>query len=89
MRRIAMITTSDNPWNPFTNFTEWYMYDMDKGYDTCGRLSKLAPIDDTFPINIKTEILDEAHEKMIKQGAFDKNGNFVDYKLVYKDESDQ
>lgn len=38
-----MITTTDNPWNPYTNWDEWYQYDTEgAGYYTYQRLAKLA-----------------------------------------------
>ena len=36
-----MISTSDNPYNPFTNFHEWFVYDETKGYHTCSLLARL------------------------------------------------
>ena len=30
-----MLTTLDNPYNPFTQFGEWYAFDTMKGYRTC------------------------------------------------------
>jgi len=32
----CMATTIDNPYNPFTHFDEWYVYDQSHGYNTCG-----------------------------------------------------
>lgn len=29
---VYMVTTTDNPWNPFTNFTEWYTWDCTHGW---------------------------------------------------------
>jgi hypothetical protein len=37
-----MLTTVDNPWNPFVNWDEWYAYDRDKGYDTPGYLARVC-----------------------------------------------
>lgn len=31
----VMLTTVDNPWNPFTHFDEWFRYDCDNDYGTC------------------------------------------------------
>ena len=31
----CMATTIDNPYNPFTHFDEWLVYDQTKGYNTC------------------------------------------------------
>lgn len=37
-----MLTTVDNPYNPFTQFEEWYAYDQNMGYNTCEYLSRIA-----------------------------------------------
>ena len=44
--RAVMLTTIDNPYNPFKNFDEWYMYDLEKGYNSCGYLARIAEISD-------------------------------------------
>jgi hypothetical protein len=37
-----MLTTVDNPFNPFTRFKEWLAYDIDKGYDTPSFLARVC-----------------------------------------------
>lgn len=37
-----MLTTIDNPYNPFTQFKQWFTYDMQKGYNCCGIVDRLA-----------------------------------------------
>ena len=37
-----MLTTIDNPYNPFTQFDEWYAFDEQKGYHTCEYLARIA-----------------------------------------------
>jgi len=39
----AMLTTVDNPYNPFEDFDAWYAYDLRKGYFTCSFLARVAP----------------------------------------------
>lgn len=85
---MKYITTVDNPWNPFTNWNEWLAYDMVKGYFTCNRVSRLAPISEVLPDSINRETLKEAYDQMIKEGAFDKDGNFVEYTLVSNEKTE-
>lgn len=40
----CMLTTIDNPYDPFEQFDEWYQYDNDKGYNTCGYLDRVADL---------------------------------------------
>lgn len=37
-----MLTTIDNPFNPFTDFDSWYEFDESKGYQTCGLLARVS-----------------------------------------------
>lgn len=41
MKQI-MLTTTDNPYNPFDNFDEWYAYDSQKGYHTSEYLARVC-----------------------------------------------
>ena len=38
----SMLTTIDNPFNPFTQFDEWFQFDEEKGYHTSQFLAKIA-----------------------------------------------
>ena len=38
----TMLTTFDNPFDPFDDFVQWFMYDVDKGYNTCGKIARIA-----------------------------------------------
>lgn len=37
-----MLTTVDNPFNPFTMYDEWYAYDVRMGYNTTSFLDRVA-----------------------------------------------
>lgn len=37
-----MLSTSDNPWNPWTHFTEWMAYDMQVGHHTLPYLARVV-----------------------------------------------
>lgn len=38
----VMLTTVDNPYDPFTQWDQWYRYDEKSGYRTCERLAVLS-----------------------------------------------
>jgi hypothetical protein len=37
-----MLTTIDNPYNPFTEFDEWFVYDTQNNYFSCSLLARFA-----------------------------------------------
>lgn len=37
-----MLSTSDNPWNPWTHFTEWHAHDMQAGHHTLSYLARIT-----------------------------------------------
>ena len=37
-----MLTTVDNPFNPFTQFEEWHDYDVRMGYNTSAFLARIT-----------------------------------------------
>lgn len=42
MASKCMLTTFDNPYNPFDEFTSWFMFDEEKGYHSCAYLGRIA-----------------------------------------------
>ena len=54
----CMLTTVDNPFDPFTQFDDWLMFDIEKGYNSCGRLDRIVTLSDEMSeteINIEVE----------------------------------
>ena len=39
---IFLLTTIDNPYDPFENWIGWYLEDLRLGHDTCGLLARLT-----------------------------------------------
>lgn len=40
------ITTVDNPYDPFDQFSSWFTYDVLAGHNTCDRLARVAYVTD-------------------------------------------
>ena len=57
MSKNYMLTTFDNPFNPFEDFDSWFDFDIEKGYFSCNRLMRIANIaDDMSEAEIDDEI---------------------------------
>lgn len=41
-----MLTTVDNPYNPYTHFDQWYTWDLAAGYDTASYLARVIHTSD-------------------------------------------
>ncbi|MCM1524240.1 MAG: hypothetical protein NC120_07245 [Ruminococcus sp.] len=63
------ITTFDNPYDPFTNFTQWFLYDTEKGYNTCAYLGRIARTSDSFSDRENNEEIERAIDEIIKYDA--------------------
>ena len=37
-----LITTIDNPYNPHTQWDEWYTWDVEHGYDTISKVGRVS-----------------------------------------------
>lgn len=42
MATAHMLSTKDNPWNPWTQFDEWHAHDMQLGHHTLGYLARIT-----------------------------------------------
>ncbi len=59
----VMLTTIDNPFNPFTQYDEWQRYDRDLGYFTNEYLARLT----AFSINMPEELVDAETTRAIDE----------------------
>ena len=73
-----MLTTFDNPYNPFDDFTSWFMFDIEKGYNTCSYLGRIVKRSD----DLCQKEVDEEVERAIDEIIFYDFRNI--YKKVYK-----
>ncbi len=46
--QTCYLTTFDNPYNPFTQFNEWFLFDMLNGYNSCGYLANISDADNSM-----------------------------------------
>ena len=68
MLNDCMLTTIDNPYDPFEQFTLWLMFDKEKGYNTCEHLARIVQplLSDDLSEKEVDELTDYAMNEIIK-----------------------
>lgn len=74
MEKETRLTTIDNPYNPFTQFDEWFLFDVEKGYNTCDYLGRIARTSDMLTDQENDEEIERAIDEIIK----------FDFRNIYK-----
>lgn len=64
MSRI-MLSTIDNPFNPFTQWVEWKRYDEDKKYFTCSYLARITKTSDDLSDADYEQAIHDAIEEIV------------------------
>ncbi|MCM1524024.1 MAG: hypothetical protein NC120_06160 [Ruminococcus sp.] len=60
------VTTVDNPYDPFEQFTLWMLYDCEKGYNTCAYLGRIARTSDRLSEEENNKEIERAIDEIIK-----------------------
>lgn len=79
MARICALSTSDNPYNPFTDFDNWNAYDMQNGYNSCAYLARVVGDTSSEEENEIDENIESAIDRIV---AMNLTGNYI---KVYAD----
>lgn len=61
-----MLTTFDNPYDPFEQFSSWFLFDVEKGYNTCSYLGRITKFSDDMSITEENEEVERAIDEIIK-----------------------
>ena len=76
----CMLTTIDNPYNPFTQWNEWFLFDVEKGHNTCEYLGRIARTSEQLSDEENDLENERAIDEIIKLDFMNK------YKKVYEKE---
>jgi hypothetical protein len=64
-----MLTTVDNPWNPFTHFDEWYAYDAACGYHTTSFLARIVRTSDELSDADQSLAIEQAIDEIVEENV--------------------
>lgn len=68
--RVSMLTTIDNPYDPFTQYDDWYAFDVQKGYNSCDYLAKLAYSSNELSALDQNLAVESAIDKIVSLNLF-------------------
>ena len=74
MQSRCMLTTFDNPYDPFEQFTSWFLFDVEKGYNSCAYLGRIARTSDQLSEEENELEIERAIDEIIK----------YDFRNIYK-----
>ena len=66
MENEFMLTTIDNPFDPFEQFTSWFLFDVEKGYNSSSRLARIVKLSDEMTEKEVNEEIERAIDEIIQ-----------------------
>ena len=66
MANECMLTTVDNPFDPFEQFASWLLFDKEKGYNSCEYLARIANTSDELSEKETDAEIERAIDEIIK-----------------------
>lgn len=74
MAAACALTTIDNPFDPFEQFSAWFLFDEEKGYHSCSYLGRIA--------RTSSQLSDEENDLEVER-AIDEIIKY-DFRNIYK-----
>ena len=84
MEKEFAITTIDNPFDPFDQFDEWFLYDETNGYHTSSYLARIARTSESFTDKENRNEIERAIDEIIRfdfEGIYKKVSREIDTNL--------
>lgn len=64
--REVRLTTIDNPFDVFEEFNQWFLFDIEKGYNSCSYLDRIAKTTDDMTEQEENAEIERAIDEIIK-----------------------
>jgi hypothetical protein len=65
MNAVHMLSTIDNPYNPFSQYDEWYVWDQTAGYNTPSFLARVVRSSDELSEADQSLAYEQAIEEIV------------------------
>lgn len=66
MSYVCALTTVDNPFDPIDEFDSWFDFDMEKGYNSCAYLDRIANTSNELTEQENQDEIESAIDEIIK-----------------------
>jgi hypothetical protein len=64
-----MLTTYDNPFNPFTRFNEWYAWDVRSGYNSLALLARITKVSNELSEPDQSLAIQDAIDEIVQENV--------------------
>lgn len=64
-----MLTTYDNPFSPFSQFSEWYAFDVARGYHSAAFLARIVVTSDEQSEHDQAEDIEQAIDTIVSENV--------------------
>lgn len=65
----SMLTTVDNPFDPFDQFDEWYAFDTRHGYNSLGLLARIVKTSPYLSERDQSEAIETAIDEIVEENV--------------------
>lgn len=66
----SMLTTTDNPHDPFTDFDRWYSFDEAAGYHSTAYLGRIVKQTEDLGDSVTTSAIEQAIDEIVEINIF-------------------
>ncbi len=63
---LHMLTTVDNPFNPFTHYDEWNAWDQMMGYHSSALLARIVRTSDELSQAVQDQAIEDAIDEVVR-----------------------
>ena len=63
---VSMLTTTDNPYDPFDQYEDWFSFDLQMGYDTPGYLARIADMSTAMSEPDQEQAIQDAIDEIVR-----------------------
>lgn len=66
----CMLSTSDNPFNPFTQYDEWWAFDTRNGYHSAAYVARITRTSEELSIADQELAIEQAIDEIVSENLF-------------------